>query len=54
MRQSEMLGDGLAAAGWGKVGPSHRQARGGNIPVLPNLDIFLISPNSLDFHPDAY
>ena len=53
MRQSEMLGDGLAA-GWGKVGPSHRQARGENIPVLPNLDIFQISPNILDFHSDAH
>ena len=40
-----MLGDGLAAAGWGKVGPSHRQARGENIPVL--LKVCYSAANSI-------
>ena len=33
-------------------GPGHRERE--NIPVLPNLDIFQISPNILDFHSDAH
>ena len=51
------------ARGWvwrGKVG-IHRPDTGTrtrpereNIPVLPNLDIFQISPNILDFHSDAH
>ena len=53
----ERSGMSLAGESWSSP-PRHRDpdqaTERENIPVLPNLDIFQISPNILDFHSDAH
>ena len=45
---------GMSRAGESWSSPRHRPGQRENIQVLPNLDIFPISPNIWDFHPDAH